>query len=1169
MCPYIDCSADSENILNEEEPIDIFKMSTNVIGNSLSGLEDHPGAASNVNSQTSSTWLASTSVNSVKINDTSSKIADTSLNANKTVREIFSVAVSSIFQQPQQEQHQQQRTQDYNLSVPQILNNEPPSSVNNTNINEINFQLGYNHDALVDVIEALNIMFSSLCISIQNLDRALDNLNNGINLNNTQDSSESLNDSSSSSSIISSPAAPILDASAPSSNISCPQTLEIETLLNVLLPYLSHIEILSRFEYNRDALLKHGGLSNVVNIFSIASTLYTRTNSSLVESDTILETLQNILIYSEIIICNSIDSEKLWMTYVTTCKPNSMNNLKKSPKDATQSHESLCVNIFEILSSLIAHFYCSSKFQSAASNKISQLRLVTLNTLGSLLINRYYILQEHDLMQCVGRCIFDSLRIPPWISELYPHLDPCFLRNEFRCQLISLSCMLFCSTSSLLLKAEREFFWANISKVKDMMIWVSACMADLSDSDYSSQKVWYPNFPYHQSCKFLTTSVICKIIRSDFEPLQCEELNLIIYLLYRAISDGYFESADNSIDTGISVEEVSSWLEKLIRVIATITSREPELSPAMSNPSSPIQNSLLIMDPNNFRKILLSKSLGFEKQPYQPLLQLSFVDFLQRIIEPAYDNEANSLDALYIRRRICLELLEKLDVWRLLYGHLFFRKKNDTLHGIKAAVVDFTAAVGHLPWMPKIGPVKYLLNVVKNSKEQEMYDDFDEEFRETCVNILASMITSPDATGNNKLYNKNNDDDVDGVKESWKQLRFLDDLIPILFSEVIASKQNPGFVDPTITPSNPLKIAIFEYISKLITSSVSMALYVADHNSFRSNLFEAISLFKSLSPLDIDPIIDRYMYLIVLISCHCFLSQPIHSRNRKIDLENPLLPQIARNFIAYYFSLFPNSLNDIHSLHLQLFLLDGIRRMLQFFPPGSKERSLVRSGLISSRVFENMLALFHTKVCIHKEEDSIKDPSSNVKSLKIVTDKLKQPKLVDSPNTTHYHHLCQQVFLTLSALLSGSNIARNCFKSMNGYEEIKSIIITKNGWEPWKELLDLIICLLVPKLLPGDFTEILIIEITPSVLKNHIIQNPDAVDALISLYPCYVPDIQFYILDVLESLASGHEINKLLLSKAGLPKKLLKKVIPISSSVELLEKSVKVFEVLLNNELKF
>ncbi|TPX43799.1 hypothetical protein SeMB42_g04580 [Synchytrium endobioticum] len=150
-----------------------------------------------------------------------------------------------------------------------------------------------------------------------------------------------------------------------------------------------------------------------------------------------------------------------------------------------------------------------------------------------------------------------------------------------------------------------------------------------------------------------------------------------------------------------------------------------------------------------------------------------------------------------------------------------------------------------------------------------------------------------------------------------------------------------------------------------------------------------------------------------------------------------------------------------------------------------------------------------------------------------------------------FHRLAIEVIKTIAFILRDSKEAKRDFRNLVGFEEMRIRLFVKGSWAAWDGLLDGLMGLVLDS---SDGFE--------AVVENPIVRNSDAARSLFVFYPHLGSELQVSFLSRLTRLASSHEMNRVILCEAGAAARLVKEVIPKSTNSEALERAIELLEVL-------
>ncbi|KAI8849741.1 hypothetical protein BC829DRAFT_179140 [Chytridium lagenaria] len=450
--------------------------------------------------------------------------------------------------------------------------------------------------------------------------------------------------------------------------------------------------------------------------------------------------------------------------------------------------------------------------------------------------------------------------------------------------------------------------------------------------------------------------------------------------------------------------------------------------------------------------------------------------------------------------------MESLGVWKMLIGPLFYDHPTPFKY-LRDDVLDIFVLASALPELPNVGAISTLITVVSAKARKDNGDLWATEDRLAACTALKQIVTSASEVSVNSL----------------RRAGCLDVFFPIAFDEKEATEG----------AELELRELCLDLLTSLTKAGPETAIFIAADKGFRQNLLKSYTEHLGTNSF------EKVRFLLYHVTMQ-LLSLPGSgiptSKNEEymaplsIDTKAPK-NQLSTEWMSNVLGLFPSAIDSRRSLDLQNNLLNLLRELMRSSPPGSVNRRRIRHALISGRVFEHLLSILSVSITPWEG-------------------------MTEAEAEVAYHDLCSIVFSTIGIVITGSDFARKTFRDLQGYDEIRARILKKGHHSGWSGLLESFFGLLVPRWMPASPTQ-------PSNIPV-VIRNPDVLHALVALFAEVAHDIQLDLLEKLEFLAKGHEMNRVIMSQVGLGMLLLKKVLPHCKTEELVAKCINVFETIAN-----
>ncbi|KAI9338507.1 hypothetical protein BDR26DRAFT_838162 [Obelidium mucronatum] len=522
--------------------------------------------------------------------------------------------------------------------------------------------------------------------------------------------------------------------------------------------------------------------------------------------------------------------------------------------------------------------------------------------------------------------------------------------------------------------------------------------------------------------------------------------------------------------------------------------------------------------------------------------RVALIEFLGMVFELGnIGSSEEETNALSLKRSVCLSVMDQVDGWNHLFGPNYYANPTDNY---KQLVLSFVVDVAILPDTSNVGLLLTLLQIISDSDTASL--------KVTAVRTISAICQFSKSAMERSI-------------ESLIKLNFVQHMVPIIATTTIDE----------VHAFDLSKTMLF-LINHLCRSNFNCALYVAEHNQTRALLLSCLKRTGKI-PTEISilgsTVVMSIMSTLLSATDKRIATTTCHSGSEA--------NHIIQTWISSYMCCFEQSIESISGLNIHLRLLKGLRSVMKFFPSGSLERGRIRSRLIEAKILERLVGLFG--VTFVEKEGSPTSTASPAAPPTLVGDSptAESPSLTSPCASTlsvtvseamlrvHSHAL----IATMGSILTGSVFANRCFKAMSGFDEMKHRIFSNGQRRIWPGFLNDMIGLLVPKTMrpvPEEFAATKWIEnevVWDSALEISnvlVIRNLSVLEPIFLLFESCDNDLRMLLLDYLEKLALGHEMNRVLMTQGGAVGMLLKNVLSKVEGLEQLEKFIKLFEVVAN-----
>ncbi|KAJ3215649.1 Neurobeachin-like protein 1 [Dinochytrium kinnereticum] len=868
---------------------------------------------------------------------------------------------------------------------------------------------------------------------------------------------------------------------------------------------LKHMEVLARYDGNRDSLAAHGVLDSVVTTLDLSAAALIRLDDRW-DKDSLLDDgiskrmvdLKNLIISSMAILARTVDPESKWRKWVSSGgsekfkTPLTSSSSRKPRLDSKFFHR-----VSDIITTILLYFSDASSEPSLVSFSI---RIGALSTLGSLLIARPSTVRRHLLKSEGLKRLSEFLTYPSYIAkERLGSISPVTFRSEFRAQVllwnilhlltrISGTCLRRLEESNGFRGISSLFKWVAVvgehfeSDAEDFYPEFLLPMEDEKDPSFSlwagEAGLGLMNFKRKEIRTLFSLALsVCTNTGNPIEQDTTEPTSSPIQSKFPKTHRPLLPDKEYS-------SEQSSHMERMLRILVNAFTEHPVIT-------SPLHQ--------------LWTESEFDLRP----LKITFLRFLRRLMrldDMTNDSEIDLRDSVFVSRGLCIGWMESLGVWKLLFGPIFYDHPAPYQY-LREDILDLFVLSSNLPELPNVGAISVLVSVVSPKAPKEGGVFWSIEDRVAACSALGRIVSVSSVTTFNSL----------------RRAGSLDVFFPIAFDD---SGEKEG-------PYLQLKETSLRIITDLTKAGPETAICIGGDRIYRQSLLKTyMDRFGTDDFMNI-----RFLLFYVTMQLLSLPGAGIQSSKNEdfgmaLSIDTTISKnQLASEWMAGLLNCFPDSISDIKALELQADLLKMLRELMRSAPPGSASRRRIRHAMISARIFEHLLSILSVNV---SSSEGFSEAQAEVA----------------------YHDLCANVINTIGIIITGSEFARKAFRDLQGYDEIRARILHKSQRSPWQGLLESFFGLLVPRWMP----------LSPTYPTNvpTVIRNSDVLHALVALFVDVSVEMQRDLLEKLEGLAKGHEMNRVVMSQVGLGMHLLKKVLVNCKTEELVAKCINVFEIIAN-----
>ncbi|KAJ3354915.1 Neurobeachin-like protein 1 [Entophlyctis luteolus] len=341
------------------------------------------------------------------------------------------------------------------------------------------------------------------------------------------------------------------------------------------------------------------------------------------------------------------------------------------------------------------------------------------------------------------------------------------------------------------------------------------------------------------------------------------------------------------------------------------------------------------------------------------------------------------------------------------------------------------------------------------------------------------------------------------------------DFLPYLMPLLILSDKDMG---------TEIRAALLKFFLCLVSSSSEMALALVQNDRMESFLVNSIIQCETPEFSEVLALGNK-----LWINSVGMLLSSTH-RKQKLSRE-----QISAPISFYLGNFVMNVKNDI-AVDTNLKLLASLRSLIKLYPSGSVERGNLRHRLIEAGLAEKLIELFSVNF-----------------------------NLADETSQSALRRIYIRALMkTIGVVLTGSMFANRYVKSISGFDDIINRLFREGQQRICLGFLNDMIGLLAPRTAVPDceiFGDGQSKDFPVIIERSAVVRNLSVLGPLFTMFGYCDHTLRIQMLEYIDQLVNGHEMNRVLMNQVGAVDMMLKSVLGKCDGFEQLEKFIKVFEV--------
>ncbi|KAJ3198813.1 hypothetical protein HDU82_000998, partial [Entophlyctis luteolus] len=337
------------------------------------------------------------------------------------------------------------------------------------------------------------------------------------------------------------------------------------------------------------------------------------------------------------------------------------------------------------------------------------------------------------------------------------------------------------------------------------------------------------------------------------------------------------------------------------------------------------------------------------------------------------------------------------------------------------------------------------------------------------------------------------------------------DFLPYLMPLLILSDKDMG---------TEIRAALLKFFLCLVSSSSEMALALVQNDRMESFLVNCIIQCETPEFSEVLALGNK-----LWINSVGMLLSSTH-RKQKLSRE-----QISAPISFYLGNFVMNVKNDI-AVDTNLKLLASLRSLIKLYPSGSVERGNLRHRLIEAGLAEKLIELFSVNF-----------------------------NLADETSQSALRRIYIRALMkTIGVVLTGSMFANRYVKSISGFDDIINRLFREGQQRICLGFLNDMIGLLAPRTAVPDceiFGDGQSKDFPVIIERSAVVRNLSVLGPLFTMFGYCDHTLRIQMLEYIDQLVNGHEMNRVLMNQVGAVDMMLKSVLGKCDGFEQLEKFIK------------
>ncbi|KAJ3416939.1 hypothetical protein HDV05_007997 [Chytridiales sp. JEL 0842] len=670
---------------------------------------------------------------------------------------------------------------------------------------------------------------------------------------------------------------------------------------------VAHVEVLVRYEGNRDCVLRHGGLKTIV--FGILKPLAADNPRFFALNHQLSAIVSNIIVGGLTIFCRCVDPRNRWREYIVGLF-NSSPSPKLIPLHSDGIQPEIDAELIDNMAGAILNILDTFKkleVTDQTSNRMTKVLVAAVNSLGSCMLVRPPLIRSHIENTQLISSLLDLLSSPS-VDDMKNALQ---FRNSFKVWLMALVSILHVMNFNSVCSRKVEEL-NGLSSIGQCILRISAA-EDFNLTTRATSASPYTDFqelgpPNPWNTWHAEAAAIIDLPSDTTVPSLTisTELHILICII---VGSPMLIENNQKVDTikstkslllnprDLKLGEWSFRIQKLIGVFLNLFENggEDRLEPLNASEN-------VIPWPQLATLLFFKKMLGFDL-PAQHTV----------------DNEF-----FKSRRNLSIGWLGPLKVWEVLFGPRFYDHAlpNGYSWLLKLNITEFALNVSSLDESPKESLVIVLFNKVLNS---DKIDCGPCAYQNDLIRLLDQILAS---------FPLEKELPADVVSAFTSKPQWIESIVT---ETILASP--PSIIGGM--GGDSWNIYRLKFLSTCVIQSLPIAYLVVE-------MMTQVKVLDILCKLNDNTSDIADMLLVSLLS-------------KLLSIEETSLDNSAdssiQEWISSFLASFPESISDQNAYSILLRLLKIVQNALQSLPLNSSGQVRIRAGFIRNHIFERLLSL--------------------------------------------------------------------------------------------------------------------------------------------------------------------------------------------------------------------